>query len=199
MRIKRREAWCCVVLILALGCGRRLNLADGCGILSYVQETPGAELEINGQTSAWGSIAQSFQVTSSASLSSVRMKLQKFGTFATSQFIIASVHADNAGSPSATTLSSGQVDVTEIGSSSASFVFFKLSSSVSLNANTTYWVKLTATYGQSSANVVKASAHEGAANTYADGLAKYEPSASPGTWSNGTIGALRDLEFILGC
>jgi hypothetical protein len=174
------------------GCG-----SGTCTIASNILETSGQEVGVGFATLGGNKIAQSFYVTSTATLKSIQLKLAKVGTITTSSgyTVTVTIVNDSSNQPGSTTLSSTMTMLTDnISSTPTLYAFTPTEFSISPG---TYWIKLVVNYPVSASNYIKATAHEGSSGEYTLGQAVYENGSA--AWSTSIIGGFRDLVFAIGC
>lgn len=185
-----------VIALANVGCGAG---SSDTVLASFTTTSSGAEMGV--AVSAYGgdSIAQSFQVTTSATTTAVKLTLQKVGTFATGSghYVQLYIDSDNSDTPSGTPLTnatSATVSVDNISSSSAQQVRFTFATAVTLTASTTYWLRLRASYAVNSTNYIQWMGYDGSSG-YSSGKAEYRNGS--GTFVTASIGLLRDLAFVV--
>lgn len=154
-------------------------------------------------------LAQSFQVTGTTSVSSVRLWLKKVGS--PTGNLTVKIQTNSAGSPSGTTVTNGTSATVAASTLATSYgwIEFAFSTNPSLTGSTTYWLVLETTDSNSASHYVQWGA-DGSSPGYASGEMKsydgsvwnaeskdacfevYEPSTSfdevavVGRWSGGT-------------
>lgn len=158
----------------------------------------GSQIGINVPSVGKDEVAQSFQLTSDTVVDSVHLKLVKVGTaLSTSATLGLRIETSSGAAPSGSLVSSGasatlspdSVNIT----SSAQFYTFTLSSSVTLSANQTYWIRL---LGQYTASETDHIAWKGTkTDVLTTGNAVVEDSPNSFT-AHSTI---QDLLFKIGC
>ena len=163
------------------------NLSNPIANQSNSSSTPDYNL-ILGNASSNQTIAQSFQVTSTSSITEVSLYIEKAGSPSNATVYIT---ADSSGKPSSTSLGSGTLSASLV-SSGYSYVTVPISPAPTPSLNTTYWIVISvpSTYY---ANYYTLAATN---NTYANGTSKVESGAygASGTWS-GETPSTADLYF----
>jgi hypothetical protein len=129
--------------------------------------TPTTMLNI-GYTDQWDSAAQSFQVSTTASITHVTLRLNKQGT-PTDDHVV-ELRSDNSGLPSATALHTATILASDI-PGTAGDVVCAFSSSITLIAGTVYWIVLRRTGAASTVNFVRW--HATTDNGYTNGSLAY--------------------------
>jgi len=178
-----------------------------CTVASSTSATDAKGLELKTNTLGGSSIAQSFQITQTTTVTptSAFIKLARTGTFATGYTLTLTIESGATATgggyspiPNGTSiLATGTYDPSRV-STTASNYTFTFTGAQTLSPGTTYWLKLTANYPLDGTNFVVWSAHEGDSGNYTGGQAIYETS-TPGIWSDTLIGGLRDMVFSIGC
>ncbi|MCM2323562.1 MAG: hypothetical protein NDJ90_09915 [Oligoflexia bacterium] len=189
-----------VLLFLATACGP--GSGSNFGVASFVNENTEGTVGIGNAQSGGdkgNSVAQSFRLTEAADVRSVSVKLERRGTLADYQSLTLSLDTSATGgeypagtplSPSATAI----LKVTDI--TDPRYYRFVFPSAVALGANTTYWIRLKASYQISSSNYIAWRGYQGdPAFGYADGVALYLTTG--GSWSDSLIGTDTDLNFTV--
>ncbi len=129
-------------------------------------------------------ISQSFTVSTTTPVSSVRVLLKKTGAPSN---ITLRIKNDTSGSPGSTTLGSGTISASTV-TSTFGYLTIPLSATVALTPGTTYWIVLDGSnYG--SGKYYTSGAND---STYAGGVAKISTGGS--TWASASP-ATRDLYF----
>lgn len=200
----------CLPLILALitpGCAELLEdggtASDYTTVLSFTQETSGAEIglgDLNPNSIKGVSVAQSIQLPVDDTVIAVTLKLRRTGSFPSNSehTVSLSIETDSSDHPSGTRVEShtpATLLVRNIGTTAASYNFV-LPVRISLSANTTYWIRLTASYPASTSNYIVWYGNDSSTNGYSNGNTIYETEVS-GQWSRNLIGTLRDMVFTL--
>lgn len=134
-------------------------------------------IEFGKQYNTVQDLAQSFQVSTSTSVSSISLTLKKVGTPSN---LTIRVTSDNAGNPSKTSLATATLSSSLVTTATSTFMI-NFSPTLNLTAGTTYWLVLDGSTAL--ASYYHASASEG---LYANGVAKIGQwsSGNGGTWSS---------------
>lgn len=151
--------------------------------------TPTHDVQFGGNTTPQDA-AQSFSVSTSTPVSSIRILIKKSGTGWMNNVTMRIV-SDNSGSPNKTTLAQGTISASTV-TTTYNYLTVPLTSVVSLTPGTTYWIVLdtSTTWGQYYALAANDS-------SYSDGLPKtgtWSSGGSGGTWSN-TSPSTKDVYF----
>ncbi len=182
-----------------LGCALIEGESTDTCVAAFTSESNVQDVALNSNALFGSELAQSFVATITAQVTTVSVKLTQNGTLGSNDLITLSLQGDSSGNPSGTDLASSEVLVRTMGST-ARLVTFTLGSAVSLTQGTTYWIRLSPSYGTSAANHVKWSAQDGSDSgfsTYDDGVLKQ--STTGGGWGSGDFGTKRDAIFRVGC
>lgn len=145
-------------------------------------------------------IAQSFKLSSDATLLSLQVKLLRVGIV--NSELTLRIQGDNGGVPNGTNLGSGTFAITtsattgngNISDSSSGFYTVTFSSSVSITKNTLYWLRMEVAYSANSSAYIKWMANDSNADT--DGQAFLSTDGS-----NFTVftGGTKDMLVKIGC
>lgn len=151
--------------------------------------TPTHDVQFGGNTTPQDA-AQSFTVSTSTPVSSIRVLLKKSGT-AWMNNVTMRIVSNNSGSPSKTTLAQGTISAATV-TTTFNYLTIPLSSVVSLTPGTTYWIVFdtSTTWGQYYALAANDS-------LYASGSSKtgtWSSGGSGGTWSS-TSPITKDIYF----
>lgn len=214
------------LLALFMGCANPTTSTPQCLLASYAPNPDlGKEVPIGKFKNFGGtSVAQAFMLASStaapgaapsstpsttpsASPSYVptyaAVMLSLVGTFSPGHHILtATLESDSGGVPDGTPISTSKsIDVSQIGTNRASYSFL-FQSSVALNLNQVYWLRLRGSFPVSDTNYVNWYGADGLTNAYqVKGKllnSLYETSVH-GNYSSSQIGGLRFLLFAIGC
>lgn len=131
-----------------------------------------ADYSFNTSTKVDG--AQSFTATDSNNLIKVSLKIKKVNTPSNATIRVV---ADNGGKPSTTTLASGVLQTTSVGSNYG-FVDISMTSNPALTAGNKYWIVLDGASSTSNYFVWASN------NGYANQAAKYSSNFSGGNWTD---------------
>lgn len=166
----------------------------GC-IQESTATTSGAEVGIGSLLLNGDSVAQSFTVNQVSTIASVDVKLLAEGT--PTGVLTLSIDNDSSGSPSGSSLSSGELNIEEITQNTTEeYYTFTLDNPISVEASTLYWIRITSSYARSLTNFIYWFASGG--DEYENGKALYH-DAIEGRWFNTLIGSGTDLTFKAGC
>ncbi len=191
-----------LIALLGAGCGEATNQC----VVNLGTTSDGAERDIHDTNNL--DFAQSFQLDSAATVSSLGIYVKKGGSesFESGDQLTIAIHAsDGSGNPDTTALSvTTTLDYLDLNnlSDSARYLTVTLSSEVNLSAGTTYWVVVDGSYGATEDHFVTWVGNS--TNTYEDGSAN-QRNTTP-SWlgevaddGSKTPAALKDFLFRLGC
>lgn len=176
--------------------------SSNCTSASFTTNTSGKEIAIGDLTLGGTTLAQSFKVSSDTKVTAVSATLMVVGGFSSSDEnkLTLTIETDSNDSPGGNSAvqATGTLLCNKVTSTTGSSYGFTLDKVAYLKKDTTYWIRIKASYAPSSAKVIKWAGHEGDSSGYPDGHAAYE-TETQGTWSTTQIGTFRDLAFSLTC
>jgi hypothetical protein len=197
-----------LLVVLCSACGSINPSAAQCSLASFLTlPTQDRELAIRSTSFGGVSVAQSFIPTSAGSAASATVFLKRYGSFSSGLYYLTATLEGNqvTGSTSVPDniplATSTRIDVSAVSSNSPGYYTFTFSSSASLNADQTYWLRIRASYPLSDTHYVSWMAYDGP-NGYlvnSTSLNSVYELSQPNTFSNALIGEARYLLFSIGC
>ncbi len=143
-------------------------------------------------------VAQSVTFTADTSFSSLQLKLKRVGSPVGTLTLVIETNSASAPSGLAVYMADGSdnsatFDAAAVSSTASTFYTFTFASAVTLQANSTYWVTVEASYNPSSTDVVKWMSNT--ANAYSSGNSIARDTAT-GVWSTSANTDLANVDLL---
>ncbi len=205
-------------LFQILACG--LALASGCGQPAQVCTINVDEFQSDKTTNAENStysiytatpltayagdrLAQSFQVSGATSVSKISLKMKRTGSPSSGSTVLLYIETNSGNNPSGTEVSANSyasLATSSISSTENTWTEFSFASTISLAANTTYWLVAKGNYSASDTDYITWLANT--SNLLSTGQGKVDTGGScTGTacWTLPAAGAGLDFQMKFGC
>ena len=198
-----------LILALALisqGCGlvEKSDQLLACGNMTNDVAVVGSEVTINSQELNGSDLAQSFTTGTATTITKVQLVLLKANNPNGNGTLTVSLQRDASGVPDNISIASTGLPISQITTNNvATALNFVFASTISLTANTKYWIRLSTNLAQQPAagSLVRWMGNQG---LYQLGEAKYQDSVT-GAWKNNSVpgtnfsGPNHDLVFGIDC